>query len=68
MVCKHMKNTRLDCEENMTLPGTSESQGQGHKIVNVNIIWKCMTQAISTSNTDTVPCKDQNWHARLKFT
>lgn len=39
--------------------GHPGSLGQGHKLVNVDVIWKCLTRRKGLPNMDTVHCTDE---------
>lgn len=51
-----MCQTRYNC---LTPSPCQVIQGQGHLMLNIDVIWKCLKQGICTQNITTVPCLDQ---------
>lgn len=47
--------------------GGSQSEDQGQKVVNVDIVWVCLTQGTCILNLNNVPCKDLQSLAKSKF-
>lgn len=53
--------------DDLTWQGHLWSQGQGHKVVIIDVMWKSLTYGICIPDMNTESCINHKLHAKFKF-